>query len=161
MMIHSDLARSARKVAAPSEPRAATWPTTMRAFWAGTGMQVQQRAQSSPLTPLPSPPFQARAASISGPRRARSPPPPPPLAPPLAASNELRLSGSKSEPPSRPSVDWSRKRPHFGQDMARNVSVELGKTAYLTCKVYELGDKTVSLERKWLLARRACLQLGG
>lgn len=28
--------------------------------------------------------------------------------------------------------------------MMRNVSVELGKTAYLSCKVFELGDKTVS-----------------
>lgn len=62
----------------------------------------------------------------------------------LLPSNELRMSGSKNEPPSRPSVDWSKQRPYFGPDMVRNVSVELGKTAYLTCKVYELGDKTVS-----------------
>lgn len=62
----------------------------------------------------------------------------------LLPLNELRMSGSKNEPPSRPSVDWSKQRPYFGPDMVRNVSVELGKTAYLTCKVYELGDKTVS-----------------
>lgn len=73
---------------------------------------------------------------------------PAPLTPSMSALlmpiNELRVSGSKSEPPSRPSVDWSKQRPYFGPDMVRNVSVELGKTAYLTCKVYELGDKTVS-----------------
>lgn len=72
-----------------------------------------------------------------------------PMTPSMPASllmpmNELRVSGSKSEPPSRPSVDWSKQRPYFGPDMVRNVSVELGKTAYLTCKVFELGDKTVS-----------------
>lgn len=54
------------------------------------------------------------------------------------------LSGSKSEPPSRPPVDWSKQRPYFGNDMLRNVSVELGRKATLVCKVYELGDKTVS-----------------
>lgn len=64
---------------------------------------------------------------------------------PAAILLELqRVSGSKSEPPSRPSQDWSKQRPYFGPDMVRNVSVELGKTAYLTCKVYELGDKIVS-----------------
>lgn len=62
----------------------------------------------------------------------------------LRPINELRVSGSKNEPPSRPTVDWSRQRPHFGPDIQRNVSVELGKTAYLTCKVLDLGDKTVS-----------------
>lgn len=62
----------------------------------------------------------------------------------LMPINELRVSGSKSEPPSRPSVDWSKQRPYFGPDIQRNVTVELGKTGYLTCKVYELGDKTVS-----------------
>ena len=63
-------------------------------------------------------------------------------------SPALGGGGSLSEPPSRPSVDWSKKRPHFGPDEAatgqRNVSVELGKTARLTCKVLDLGDKTVS-----------------
>lgn len=67
--------------------------------------------------------------------------------------NELRVSGSKSEPPSRPSVDWSKQRPYFGKDIQRNVSVELGKTAYLTCKVFELGDKTVSVRRNGVLLR--------
>jgi len=58
--------------------------------------------------------------------------------------NELRVSGSKNEPPSRPSVDWSKQRPYFGTDFQKNITVELGQTAYLTCKVFELGDKTVS-----------------
>lgn len=65
----------------------------------------------------------------------------------MAAALLLAVSGSKSEPPSRPSSDWSKQRPYFGSDMQRDVSVELGKTAYLTCKVFELGDKTVS----WLI----------
>lgn len=62
----------------------------------------------------------------------------------LMPISELRVSGSKLEPPSRPTVDWSKQRPYFGQQVERNVSVELGKTAHLTCKVFELGDKTVS-----------------
>ena len=68
---------------------------------------------------------------------------------------ELRaVGGSKSEPPSRPAADWSRQRPHFAQDTQRNVSVELGKTAYLTCTVLELGDKTVSSRRPATRRRR-------
>lgn len=81
------------------------------------------------------------------------------MAPSLVAANELRVSGSKSEPPSRPTVDWSKQRPHFGQDMQRNVSVELGKTAYLTCKVFDLGDKTVSISGLLLLIKSIQLNL--
>lgn len=63
----------------------------------------------------------------------------------LINAAELRLSsGSKSEPPSRPQVEWSKQKPYFGTDLQRNVSVELGKSAYLTCRVFERGDKTVS-----------------
>lgn len=58
--------------------------------------------------------------------------------------NELRVSGSKLEPPSRPSQDWSKQRPSFGKSIQTNVNVELGKTAHLTCTVFDLGDKTVS-----------------
>lgn len=63
----------------------------------------------------------------------------------LRPINEVRVAGSKLEPPSRPSVDWSKQRPYFGSNIERNISVELGKTAHLTCKVFELGDKTVSI----------------
>lgn len=62
----------------------------------------------------------------------------------LMPINELRVSGSKLEPPSRPSVDWSKQKPYFGPNIERSVSVELGKTAHLACKVFDLGDKTVS-----------------
>lgn len=55
------------------------------------------------------------------------------------------LIGSKSEPPSRPpSADRSNLRPYFGNDMVKEVNVELGRKATLVCKVFELGDKTVS-----------------
>lgn len=63
----------------------------------------------------------------------------------LVSAGELRLSsGSKNEPPSRPQVEWSKQKPYFGTDLQRDVSVELGKSAYLTCRVFERGDKTVS-----------------
>lgn len=76
----------------------------------------------------------------------------------LMPINELRVSGSKNEPPSRPTVDWSKQRPYFG-DLEHNVSVELGRTARLTCKVFELGDKTVS--RRQLDVERVSVCLGG
>ena len=70
--------------------------------------------------------------------------------------NELRVSGSKLEPPSRPSQDWSKQRPYFGPNPQKNLSVELGKTAHLVCKVFELGDKTVSVRSARKLVSQAC-----
>lgn len=58
------------------------------------------------------------------------------------------LRGSKNEPPSRPPVDRSKRKPYFGTEISQEVNVELGATAHLTCQVFELGDKTVSAQLK-------------
>ncbi|KAG9509143.1 hypothetical protein GZH46_02347, partial [Fragariocoptes setiger] len=76
--------------------------------------------------------------------------------PALLPINELRVSGSKAEPPSRPTVDWSRHtKPYFGPNIVRNVSIELGKTAYLSCKVHDLGDKITNADETLGTCRRA------
>ncbi|KAL1117852.1 hypothetical protein AAG570_004167 [Ranatra chinensis] len=75
------------------------------------------------------------------------PPPPPPPPPP--------------QPPTQP----KQQGPHFDKAASKNVTALLGKTAYLNCKVKNLGNKTVSQSitnsratsrsRTWVIQRLA------
>lgn len=42
-------------------------------------------------------------------------------------------------------VDEPRNGPYFDKMASKNVTALLGKTAYLTCRVKNLGNKTVSI----------------
>jgi hypothetical protein len=45
----------------------------------------------------------------------------------------------------------ARQAPHFDKLASKNVTALLGKTAYLICRVKNLGNKTVSLPRIFIL----------
>ncbi|XP_042144906.1 uncharacterized protein LOC8038642 [Ixodes scapularis] len=51
----------------------------------------------------------------------------------------LSSTGVGGEPPSRPSAHWD--DPHFSTN--RNVMAQLGKPAFLRCRIAQLGDRTV------------------
>ncbi|KAK4336948.1 hypothetical protein RND71_043520 [Anisodus tanguticus] len=59
-------------------------------------------------------------------------------------------TGSKLEPPSRPSFNWddSQYKPYFDEVLPRNITSQLGKSAYLHCAIRELGDRTQDSENK-------------
>ncbi|XP_023217411.1 zwei Ig domain protein zig-8-like isoform X2 [Centruroides vittatus] len=63
---------------------------------------------------------------------------------------ERSFGGSKVEPPSRPNSYWDdpHYRPSFDNTTERNVTAQLGKTAYLHCRIRQLGDRTVSWVRQ-------------
>ena len=42
-------------------------------------------------------------------------------------------------------IDEQRNNPYFDKAASKNVTALLGKTAYLNCRVKNLGNKTVSL----------------
>lgn len=70
--------------------------------------------------------------------------------PPGIASLVTGVGGSSGEPPSRPTAYWD--DPHFGprfdNSTERNVTAQLGKSAFLHCKIRQLGDRTVSWVRQ-------------
>ncbi|KAG0427856.1 hypothetical protein HPB47_025143, partial [Ixodes persulcatus] len=53
-------------------------------------------------------------------------------------------TGVGAEPPSRPSVHWDDPhfRPRFDNSTDRNVTAQLGKSAFLRCRIAQLGDRT-------------------
>ncbi|XP_076356132.1 neurotrimin-like [Tachypleus tridentatus] len=64
---------------------------------------------------------------------------------------ERNFDNVKEEPPSRPNSHFTSdgyNQPYFGNNTERNVTVQLGKTAYLNCKINQLGDRTVSWVRQ-------------
>ncbi|XP_076305037.1 neurotrimin-like [Tachypleus tridentatus] len=65
---------------------------------------------------------------------------------------ERSFGNDKEEPPSRPNSHLTSgdgyNQPYFGNNTDRNVTVQLGKTAYLNCKINQLGDRTVSWVRQ-------------
>ncbi|KAG0432015.1 hypothetical protein HPB47_021252, partial [Ixodes persulcatus] len=66
---------------------------------------------------------------------------------PAAGSGVLSSSSSNGvggEPPSRPSAYWDDPhfRPHFDNSTDRNVTAQLGKSAFLHCRISQLGDRT-------------------
>ncbi|XP_015924559.1 uncharacterized protein [Parasteatoda tepidariorum] len=63
----------------------------------------------------------------------------------MLTRTERSFGGSKAEPPSRPNSYWDdpHYRPYFDNSTERNVTAQLGKTAYLHCKIRQLGDRTV------------------
>ncbi|CAN8011436.1 unnamed protein product, partial [Ixodes pacificus] len=58
-------------------------------------------------------------------------------------------TGVGGEPPSRPSAHWDDPhfRPRFDNSTDRNVTAQLGKSAFLRCRIAQLGDRTVSSRR--------------
>ncbi|KAH6939343.1 hypothetical protein HPB50_017280 [Hyalomma asiaticum] len=66
--------------------------------------------------------------------------------PPGSASLVTGVGGSSGEPPSRPSAYWDDPhfRPRFDNSTERNVTAQLGKSAFLHCKIRQLGDRTVA-----------------
>lgn len=77
------------------------------------------------------------------------------LPPPGSASLVTGVGGSSSssssgEPPSRPSAYWDDPhfRPRFDNSTERNVTAQLGKSAFLHCRIRQLGDRTVSWVRQ-------------
>lgn len=63
---------------------------------------------------------------------------------------ERSFGSSKVNPPSRPNSYWDDpyRRPYFDNSTARNVTAPLGKTAYLHCRIRQIGDRTVSWVRQ-------------
>ncbi|XP_055946665.1 titin-like isoform X1 [Argiope bruennichi] len=63
----------------------------------------------------------------------------------LLTRTERSFGGNKIEPPSRPNSYWDdpHYRPYFDNSTERNATAQLGKTAYLNCKIRQLGDRTV------------------
>ncbi|XP_076355505.1 V-set and immunoglobulin domain-containing protein 10-like [Tachypleus tridentatus] len=61
-----------------------------------------------------------------------------------------RSFGSGKNPPSRPNSYWDDpyRRPYFDNSTTRNVTAPLGKTAYLHCRIRQIGDRTVSWVRQ-------------
>ncbi|KAG0431566.1 hypothetical protein HPB47_021665 [Ixodes persulcatus] len=58
-------------------------------------------------------------------------------------------TGVGGEPPSRPSAHWDDPhfRPRFDNSTDQNVTAQLGKSAFLHCRIAQLGDRTVSSRR--------------
>lgn len=65
---------------------------------------------------------------------------------PAASSGAVLTNGVGGEPPSRPSAYWDDPhfRPRFDNSTDRNVTAQLGKSAFLHCRIRQLGDRTVS-----------------
>ncbi|KAG8192542.1 hypothetical protein JTE90_015177 [Oedothorax gibbosus] len=63
----------------------------------------------------------------------------------LLTRTERSFGGNKIEPPSRPNSYWDdpHYRPYFDNSTEKNVTAQLGKTAYLHCRIRQLGDRTV------------------
>ncbi|CAN7943951.1 unnamed protein product, partial [Ixodes hexagonus] len=64
----------------------------------------------------------------------------------VVVSSSSSSNGVVGEPPSRPSAHWDDPhfRPHFDNSTDRNVTAQLGKSAFLHCRIGQLGDRTVS-----------------
>jgi hypothetical protein len=60
-----------------------------------------------------------------------------------AGFNSLQPAGSPAPPPPPP-PSIGRNEPYFDTLTPRNVTALVGKSAYLTCRVRNLGNKTVS-----------------
>lgn len=61
----------------------------------------------------------------------------------------MQSKGGKGSTLSPNSLDSSgRSGPYFDKAASKNVTALLGKTAYLNCKVKNLGNKSVSVESK-------------
>ncbi|CRL05464.1 CLUMA_CG018217, isoform A [Clunio marinus] len=67
-------------------------------------------------------------------------------------NNPSSLSGSKSYG-SASDVDVNRSGPYFDVAASKNVTALLGKTAYLNCRVKNLGNKTMLLQVSWVRHR--------
>ncbi|XP_076370145.1 protein amalgam-like [Tachypleus tridentatus] len=63
---------------------------------------------------------------------------------------EKGLGSGKANPPSRPNFYWDDlyRRPYFDNSTAGIVTAPHGKTAYLHCRVRQIGDRTVSWVRQ-------------
>ncbi|CAK1551595.1 unnamed protein product [Leptosia nina] len=66
---------------------------------------------------------------------------------PPAADNAIR-SGAMETPRPTP-----RTGPHFDLAASKNVTALLGKTAYLNCRVKNLGNKTLNMQVSWVRHR--------
>jgi hypothetical protein len=60
-----------------------------------------------------------------------------------AGFNSLQTAGSPAPPPPPP-PSLGRNEPYFDTMTPRNVTALVGKSAYLSCRVRNLGNKTVS-----------------
>ncbi|XP_062560581.1 zwei Ig domain protein zig-8-like isoform X2 [Armigeres subalbatus] len=73
------------------------------------------------------------------------------------AAGQVNLPGSSSSSGSRGSnieaTDATRTGPYFDLAASKNVTALLGKTAYLNCRVKNLGNKTMLLQVSWVRHR--------
>lgn len=53
--------------------------------------------------------------------------------------------------PFNPIINTKWMEPHFDNSMPTNVTALVGKSAYLSCKVKNLGNKTVSIRFKIII----------
>ncbi|XP_038213633.1 uncharacterized protein LOC119833614 isoform X2 [Zerene cesonia] len=67
---------------------------------------------------------------------------------PPAADNAIRPGGSLESPRPTP-----RTGPYFDLAASKNVTALLGKTAYLNCRVKNLGNKTLNMQVSWVRHR--------
>jgi len=79
----------------------------------------------------------------------------------LVAANTLQRDASKHKDSTNALDAGSASKlvPHFDKAASKNVTSLLGKTAYLNCKVKNLGNKTVSYKtmRSLYLFPRECI----
>ncbi|KAH9370433.1 hypothetical protein HPB48_008679 [Haemaphysalis longicornis] len=110
------------------------------------GVSEAARTERSFRSAVPQPPSQTSHRGLSSSSSSSLvvvAPPPPPAA---GASLVTGVGGSSGEPPSRPSAYWDDPhfRPRFDNSTERNVTAQLGKSAFLHCRIRQLGDRTVS-----------------
>jgi hypothetical protein len=60
-------------------------------------------------------------------------------------SNDLSKSSTNQPSKNLFDGDLSRNGPYFDKNASKNITALLGKTAYLSCRVKNLGNKTVSI----------------
>lgn len=130
----------------------ATAPTATNAslVLAGPGVSEAARTERSFRSAVPPPPQSQASGAHRGLSSSSSslvvvaPPPP------AGASLVTGVGGSSGEPPSRPSAYWDDPhfRPRFDNSTDRNVTAQLGKSAFLHCRIRQLGDRTVSWVRQ-------------
>ncbi|XP_064474981.1 hemicentin-2-like [Ornithodoros turicata] len=68
----------------------------------------------------------------------------------LTRTERSYAASAQAEPPSRPKNYWDDPhfRPSFDNSTERNVTAQLGKSAFLHCRIRQLGDRTVSWVRQ-------------
>lgn len=58
--------------------------------------------------------------------------------------NQHKYNGFATQSPLKSLVNLKRSEPYFDQSVAKNITALVSKSAYLTCVVKNLGNKTVS-----------------